>query len=173
MGLTNRFRGTQIFQAARSRIGGSTATVGVGGVISSGVTPAAQSGTGLQTLQTATIPAKALDRNGRGIYVQAWGTYAGNANQKSVQLNVGGLSLSSGSSTGSGTVWVLEGRVFRTAANAQRGILYGNVAGALSPAAATDTSVDTGTITVTVKAASGSGSQSDIIAQGLFVEYLP
>lgn len=153
--------------------GAGTATFAPSGTISANVTAALNTATNtLLALSSYSIPANTLDVVGRGIFVEAFGTLAGNAQNKSLRLAVGGLVINSGSFTSSGSAWSLSARVQKTAANAQLGLLtgYAGTTG-IAPVVQTDTSVDTGAIVVALSALSGSASASDITCNALIVRY--
>lgn len=73
------------------------------------------------TLYTYTVKANTLNVNGRGVRLTAAGTFAGNANTKTVKLKYGGTDLTSGTFSGAfnACFWRLQAEVFRTAASAQ------------------------------------------------------
>lgn len=124
-----------------------------------------------QTLKTYSMPANTLNTNNHGVKVVAWGTFAGNAAPKTMQLNIGGASINAGSVTQSGSTWLFEGLAYRVAANSQRILFKQNVGGVVVvPKATSDTSVDTDTITISVQGLDASAGQSNILCDGLIVE---
>lgn len=124
-----------------------------------------------QTLKSYTLPADTLNADGRGVKITAWGTFAGNAAPKTMQLNFGGASINAGSVTQSGSTWLFEGYVYRSAANTQRILFKQNVGGVVVvPKSTSDTSVDTGTISISVQGLDASATQSNILCNGLVVE---
>lgn len=124
------------------------------------------------TLKSYSLPAFALKSANHGVYVTAFGRFAGNAQNKRATLTVGGVSVTTASTTNSGGTWVLQAQYIKTASNAQRALTGGQIAStALALASSTDTSTDTSTISIALKATSGSGSQSDILADALIVGF--
>jgi hypothetical protein len=124
------------------------------------------------TLKSYSLPERTLQNVNDGIYVQAFGRFAGNAQNKRATLNIGGISITTASTTNSGGTWMLQGQYIKTAASAQRAITGGQIGStALALASATDTTTDTSDITISLKATSGSGSQSDILCDALIVGF--
>lgn len=125
------------------------------------------------TLKTYSLPARSLKNANHGVYVQAFGRFAGNAQNKRATLTVGGITVTTASTTNSGGTWMLQTQYIKTAASAQRALSGGQIAStALALASATDTTTDTSDITISLKATSGSGSQSDILCDALVVGFL-
>jgi hypothetical protein len=124
------------------------------------------------TLKSYSLPAFSLKNANHGVYVTAFGRFAGNAQNKRATLNIGGISITTASTTNSGGTWMLQGQYIKTAASAQRAITGGQIGStALALASATDTTTDTSDITISLKATSGSGSQSDILCDALIVGF--
>lgn len=92
--------------------------ISIGGTISTNTTSAANSGSGETTMMTYTVePMKA---NNDEIYVKAWGTYAANANNKTIKLKFGGQTiLTTGSIAANAGSWQIEASIIRTAAATQ------------------------------------------------------
>lgn len=125
------------------------------------------------TLKSYSLPAFSLDAVHQGVYVKAFGRFAGNAQDKRVTLYVGGVNITTGTITSSGAAWTMEGRYYKTASNTQRVITKGQYGSTLVALAnTTDTSTDTAAITIAAKATSGSGSQSDILCDALEVGFV-
>jgi hypothetical protein len=125
------------------------------------------------TLKSYTLKANELVLANQGIYVKAFGTFAGNAQNKRATLYVGGVNVTTASVTDSGATWLLEARYYKTGASTQRALTGGQHGSTLlSLADTTDTAVDTSDITISLKATSGSGSASDIVCDGLEVGFI-
>lgn len=154
--------------------GDGTETFKVGGVIHADVTQVLSDDTNTtQTLMTYSLPANTLNANGRALRVHAFGSFAGNAAPKTLQLNVGGANQNTGSVTQSGSSWVIEALVVRIAANSQRVFFKQNVGGVvLAPKSQTDTSVDTGAITISLAGLDASAATGNILVDGLVIEFL-
>jgi hypothetical protein len=126
-----------------------------------------------QTLKSYSLPERSLKDANHGIYVQAFGRFAGSANNKRATLYVGGVNITTASVTSSGSAWTLTAQYIKTAANAQRAFMGGQIAStALAITSGTDTATDTSTIAIALKATSGSGTTSDIFCDGLIVGYI-
>lgn len=124
------------------------------------------------TLKSYSLPEYSLKSANHGIYVTAFGRFAGNAQNKRATLYVGGVNITTASTTNSGGTWALQAQYIKTAASAQRFLAGGQIGStALALSSSTDTAVDTSTITIALKATSGSGSQSDILCDALIVGF--
>lgn len=125
-----------------------------------------------QTLKSYALPEYGLKSANHGIVVQAFGRLAGNANTKRVTLYVGGVNITTASVTSSGSAWMLSGQFIKTAANAQRAFMNGQIgATALAITSGTDTSTDTSTITISLKATCGSATVSEVFCDALVVGF--
>lgn len=125
-----------------------------------------------ETLKSYSLQAGALKSTNHGIYVMAFGRFAGNAQNKRVTLYVGGVNITTASVTNSGATWMLTAQYIKTGASTQRSFASGQVGStALALASSTDTTTDTADITISLKSTSGSGSQSDILCDALFVGF--
>ena len=164
---------TDLYTGAALVAGTGTATYGAAGMIARTEGPVNSGNTATsQTLASYTLPAKTLASVGEEIEVIAWGTTAGNAASKSIALNIGGATVTTGSQVGSGYVWLLTGKYIKQAPNAQNYLFTGSGSGgAVTAKAGTDTSVDTGTIAITCVATDASAASSDITLLGFTVEY--
>ncbi len=112
-------------------------------ISSAGIQPAATGSD--QVLAVTTIPANSFDKAGRGIAIQAQGSFGANGNNKRVkiifnptsavvgQAVVGGTAVcDSGTVTTNGGGWVLNADVFKFGAagsNTQLGLNTGSIAG--------------------------------------------
>ncbi len=93
---------------------------------------AAPSGTSEELMADFAIPAGALVNIGSGVAFEAWGTEVATANSKLVRIEIGtaagtgGTSLSSCnfSASPTGTNWHIAGLVYRSAADAQRVMMW-------------------------------------------------
>lgn len=127
-----------------------------------------------QTMFTYTLPASTLVTTGAGLYVDTWGSVANNAASKSVILNIGGVSLSTGSFTSAAVAYSLDAYYMRTGASAQTALLEGWAGSTrVASKASTDTSVETGTITITAVCTDASAASANVLGNGLIVQFLP
>lgn len=172
-GIMQLFKGKIRAAVAFFQAGKSGAAFGPSGNILVNTASGSSTGTNtLQTLASYSFPANALDAVGRSLSVTAWGSFAGNAAPKSVNLKIGGMTMTTGTQTQSGGSWMLEGMAYKTGANAQTAFFEG-IAGAtqLSCVATTDTSVDTSAITISVTATDASAASGNITVSGLVAQY--
>lgn len=126
-------------------------------------------------LITYSLPANSLSANNRGVRVKAWGTTAANANTKTVRLYFGGTVVASNniSQAPNGVAWRLEAEVFRTAAATQDSIGGGRVGSIQQSEVLTlATESTTGAITIKVTGQNGTAAASEVVAEGLAVEFL-
>jgi hypothetical protein len=163
-----------VVSGAKSFVAGlGTAVFGASGNISTQVGVIGSSATNTtQTLASYVLPASTLAIAGNGIMVTAWGQKAANAAPCTLALNIGGMTINSGAISASGSSWMSEGIYFKSAASAQVGNLnqvFGNTVS--KTVSGTDTSVDTGTINISVTMLDASAGQSNILLDGLIVEF--
>ena len=153
------------------QVGSGTATARPCGTVTTNATSATTPANTTETdLWSYTLPANTLTENGHALHIVAFGSFAANANGKTVRLYYGGTVISTHNSTSNGGGWYLRGTVMRTGASAQIafGDAYGS-AGTLvttfaAPAAST-------TATTIIKATGQNGALSaDITFRGAIVE---
>lgn len=102
-----------VWKAIRGGLG-----ISIGGTISTNTTSAANSGSGETTMMTYTVTPMLND--GDEIYVKAWGTYAANANNKTIKLKFGSQTiLTTGAISANDGSWQIEASIIRTAAATQ------------------------------------------------------
>jgi hypothetical protein len=126
------------------------------------------------TLQTYTLPANALDKAGRSIYIYAWGSYVNTNGTKNARLYFGTQSIAAQSAGQVGnTSWALEFVVGKAAANQQvvsGQIVVGTAHGGVVNSSPTIT--DTAAITIKVTGQnSTSANANTVVLNGLFVTY--
>lgn len=165
---------TDLYQGAKALVAGAgTALFGPSGNIDSDVSVLGSSATNTtQTLKSFVMPANTLKNPGQGIMITAFGQKAANAAPVTLQLNVGGLSINTGSQTFNGSSWEFEAAYFKNGANSQVGNLNALFGSTLNKTVSgTDTSVDTGTITISVTMLDASAGQSNVLMDGLLIEF--
>ena len=102
------------------------------GVLDVDTTAVTTTGTSEETIQSYSLPAGALKRNGQSLRVRAWGTTAANGNDKTVKLTFGATTLvSTGALAANAKDWYLEAIVVRTGAATQEAIANGQFNGAI------------------------------------------
>lgn len=118
------------------------------------------------TLDTYSLPANALDKVGRELCIEAFGTFAANTHTKTVSLYFGSEKVTSGAVTNS-SGWALSMLVGKTGASTQ---MVGTqaVLGAAHQGCSTlsGAETDTSAITIKVTGQSASGLSGDILLNG-------
>lgn len=161
------------------KVGASTETHKGSGLINTDFTPASNTTTASanDTLFTYTLPANALNANGRVIRVTAYGTFGATGNTKTVRLwwnGTAGTNFVVHSSTSNGTKWVIIGHIMRTASNAQDLWGYLPMSGAAQDINAfytTATVTDSNAINIVVTGSSA-GAINDVNYKGSLIEFL-
>jgi hypothetical protein len=153
--------------------GAGTATYGAAGMIARTPGPVNSGNTNTsQTLASYTLPANTLQSAGQELVVSAWGTTANNAASKSMVLNIGGATYTTGSQTGAAYPWQLTGKYITSASDAQNYLFSGTASGGgVALKTGTDTSVDTGTIAINCVVTDASAASSDVTLLGFTVEF--
>jgi hypothetical protein len=137
----------------------------------------AQSGTPANTnetdLWTYPLPANTLSANGRAIRVTAWGTFASNANTKSIKAYFGATGFAAAGGFTTQVTWEINFLVVRTGAAAQIGyVRYNSAANICSLTTASPAETMSGGITVKVTGQNGTANANDIVLRGALVELL-
>ena len=131
-------------------------------------------------LITYSLPANSLSANGKMVRFKAWGTTAANANTKRIKLYFGSTAIiESGAVSANNSSWTIYGTVVRTGVGTQDSFDGGFAYKAVSGTAGRDfgefyalTEDETGAITLKVTGQNGAASASDIVAEGIMVEFL-
>lgn len=134
-------------------------------------------GTGGQVGHTYSLPANSLVDNGRGIRIRAWGHTAANANNKTVQINFGASTYTTGAIGANGKDYYIEVTVVRTGSNAQTWVAQGYanalpISFAGSATTGTLTQTESGAITISTTLTDGTSSAGDIVESGFEVDAL-
>jgi hypothetical protein len=102
------------------KLGSSSTYAGLGGTLNTNITAVGNVGTGEDNLQTYTLPANVLVNNGDKIVVDASGTCAANANNKTLKLKFGGTQIfTTGVLAFNSVSWQLVATIIRTGAATQ------------------------------------------------------
>ena len=166
--------------------GGVVGAYGLIGIIQGSVdlgsdgTPATTTET---TLKTWDLPAGALATDDQGIRIHAFGSFAANANDKTVRIKFGATTVLTYTGAGPGTGgggWA-QVDLFRTGGTAQKAIpwLVSGIGNWGDPAFTTTTGHTTpaetlsGAVTIKVTGENGTGTADDIVCEGFSVEFLP
>lgn len=149
---------------------------GLGGSIYKSVTAGNNTSTGETTLDSYSVAANLLNANGRGLRITAWGTFAANANTKTVRLKFGSTDLTSGAFTGTtnGGSWKVSATILRTGAATQTAVCdWGTTTGTVSRQGNVTSPAETlsGAVTLALTGQSGTAS-NDITSAALHIEFL-
>lgn len=166
--------GSTTFQA-----GGSTTFYQPIGRVSSAslvTTPVGNVGTGEDDLQTSLLKQASLAAAGDGYHITAWGTFANNANAKTLKMYFGSAVILTNSLTinVAGT-WKIDAYVFCTGDNTQKSVAHLATFGA---AAAAVNDVETASLTeddgsdITVKCTGQATDDNDIVQIGMVIRYI-
>lgn len=122
-GIANR--ATLAAGAVKPRAGTSTGSANAGGTLAVDTTQTANVGSGVDTLQTYSVPANTLAANGDAIAFRFSGVFADTANAKQIVLKFGATTIvetRNDTAYGSGgpTWWRLVGTIIRTGAATQK-----------------------------------------------------
>jgi hypothetical protein len=107
------------FTEAQIKPGAGQAISMVGGLLDATGTVAGSTGGAETTLYTYSLPGNTLIDTGRGVRLRATGTYANNANAKTLRVYFGADTASYSLATNQAGRWALELEIIRTGANAQ------------------------------------------------------
>lgn len=161
------------------KAGASTETAKLAGIIN---TDSTQAATGANTTDTLlfnySLPADALNANGRTVRFTAWGTFGATGNSKTVRIKwnnasgVGGDTAVTVTTTSNGGGWRLVATIMRTGSNTQDVSGMG-VGGAVAAAGfIAGTATDNAAITLGVTSQNGSAAANDCVYEGSIVEFL-
>lgn len=128
-----------------------------------------------ETLATVPLAANALDTNGKGVRIKAWGTTAANANTKTIRLKFGTDVLKSNDVTTApnNQDWEIDAEVYRTGVATQEAVADMLVGAAPQTKDVTQPrQVETAAVDVSLTGQNGVATANDIVCRGLVVEYL-
>jgi len=154
-------------------IGMSQTPVNVLYAVGGGTTGCTNAGTD-DTLISYALPANALNANYKGLEIQAWGTTAANANNKTVKLFVGGTTLvSSGALALNNKDWMASGTYIRYGAATEDalGIYWNSTPTTVGPTRTAATDDTTTSLTVKVTGACPTAA-NDAVGRGMVVKLL-
>jgi hypothetical protein len=127
-----------------------------------------------ETLLSYTIPANTLSANYKGVSIEAWGAAAGNGNNKTVKIIVGGTTvISSGVIALNNQAWLVRGTYLRTGAATEdsAGVYQNSTPTTVGPTRATGTDATTAAIVARVTATCPTAN-ADILAHGMVVKLI-
>lgn len=153
--------------------GGGSETLIPEGVIDYDSTQADNSGAGETDLISFSLPASSLSANGKGLRIKVAGTFAANANAKTVRLYFGASVMISNdvTTTPNNKGWQFEADVWRDSSSTQEFFAKGMV-GAVPQTLAVSGLSATMSGAITIKVTGQGVASSDITAKFLSVEFL-
>lgn len=134
------------------------------------ITPVGNVGGGTDDLMTSTVAANYLNTTNRGVHVTQQGTFANNANSKTLTTNFGGtvlLSISLPISIANGT-WKIEYDVYRTGTNTQHYtgvVMYESTPGVWVSQLFSGNSTETETSNITIKTTATATTTDDVVQE--------
>jgi hypothetical protein len=138
-------------------------------------TQRANSGTGLTTLSSYSLPANTLSTNGKIVQCTSWGTLAANANTKTLSVKFGATTITLAAGGFNNGSYKIVATVIRTGAATQKmfAISMGRSGGAADVYSGTAAPGETlsGAITILTQGQSNTAS-SDILQEGFYCETL-
>lgn len=159
-----------VWKALRGGLG-----ISIGGVLNKNTTSASNSGTGATDLITYDLSKNTLSSNGDLLEIEAWGTYAANANNKTVSLVFGGQTiLTTGAIAANGGSWSIKAKIIRTASSTQEiisEIISSN--SSVSESATRTAGTQDLTSINTIKCVGTGGASSDITQYALIIKLTP
>lgn len=151
--------------------GGGVSIRPAGNIFVSATTIGSSATNTTQTMLSTTIAANSLKSVGNGFFVEAWGRTAANTSPTTINLNIGGQFVSIASAAHNASHWYLTGQVYKSAANTQQELFYSSIGAVTAVKSATDTSTDASAITVSVTVGDASALQSDVLLDGMSIEW--
>lgn len=123
-------------------------------------------------LWTYTLPAGALNADGRGLRLTAWGTFGANANVKTVKPYFGATVLINWAAAANGNGWMTSVSILRTSATAQTASagLQSNSGTYVFSGVTTPAETMANAIVVKITGTNGTASANDICLKGAILE---
>jgi hypothetical protein len=149
--------------------------VKLSGIINVNSTPASNTSTGETDLITYLLAADTLVNNQDVLEIDAWGTYAANANNKTVKLVFGSQTiLTTGAVAANDGTWKISARIIRNSATTQEieADTISSNSGVVDSATRTAGTQDL-TTALTIKCTGTGGATSDITQYAMIVRLTP
>jgi len=147
----------------------------LGGMLNVNTTSVSNSSTGATDLITYSLPANSLTNDGDILEIDAWGTYAANANNKTVVLAFGGQTiLTTGAIAANDGTWSMKAKIIRKTDSTQEivsEILSSNTS-VIDSATRTAGTQDL-TTALTIRCIGTGGASSDITQYALKINLTP
>ena len=142
-------------------------------ITSSTVAAATGADTNETTLWQFTLPANFLKEDGRGIRINAYGSFAANGNTKTVKVYFGSNSHTVVSGAANGTSWWTYLTYLRTGASAQQRFNLSGFGGTVNASTVSTPSEDlSAPVLLKITGTNGTGSANDIVFSGVIVELI-
>jgi hypothetical protein len=153
-------------------VGQGSGRAGFVGLFKQSTTAVGSVGAGEDNLQSLTLEADALYKNGQAVRITAFGSCAANGNNKTVKLHFGGTSIcTTGAIAANDKKWILRALVIRTGSDAQDAIADGQFNDALVIPQFTALTKDDGAAII-VKCTGEATADNDIVQEGMTIEAL-
>ena len=169
LGEQHTFGATHKFRA-----GSSDAAAVMSGRFYTDTTQRANAGTGEDNLSSVSLPANLMDANGKVIRVTVWGSFAANANNKTLKVKLGSTNLFTvGPSAWDNVSWRLTCDIIRTGAAAQYAIDQLVMASTTYQSEVTgDAGTENFATALTLKTTGEATSTGDVTQDGFIVEVI-
>ena len=160
--------------APRTKLGDSTSYGNVSGLGVANTTAVGNIDTLEDNLITYSLPSDSLSATSKGVRITAWGTFANNANAKTLKLYFGAVILTNALVASVGANWYIEAFVFRTGLDTQD---YVAKLATIGAAGVSVTDIELGSLTqddgaaITIKCTGEAVTTNDIVQEGLVVEF--
>lgn len=142
------------------------------GVISNSISSVSNSGSGATDLISYDFPKNTFINNQDLMEIEAWGTYAANANNKTVQLKFGSQTIfTTGAIAANNTSWSFKAKIIRTGNSSQEIIteaIYNGSALTTRTAGTQDSNEQ-----ITIKCVGTGSSNDDITQRALIIKLTP
>lgn len=159
-----------VYRAIRSNL-----PTKLSGILDIETTPVGNVGGGTNDLITYSLPANMMQNNGDYLEIEAWGTYAANANNKTVTLNFGSqVILTTGAIAANSGSWKINASIVRLSPTTQE-INAQIIAGNASVTTSSTRTAGTQDLTaaVTIKCTGAATSDNDIIQKIMITKLSP
>ena len=157
-----------------TRIGGNK-DYSLGGLLATDTTTTGNVGAGEDNLISYSLPRNTLGGNNDTLEVLAFGTFADNANNKTVKLKIGSTTLfTTGAVAFRNQDWAIKSTIIRTAAATQKAVTtfytdYADITNIVDYVAGTENLATD----LVIKCTGEATSDNDIVQQGLIIKNFP
>jgi hypothetical protein len=178
VGNANRFEWDETNQVLLVKAGGAAATTiyPTPSILYHSITVGNNVSTGETTLDSFSLPANTLNANGRAVRISVHGSFAANANAKTIKLKFGATDGTNGFFTGNynGSDWTAALTCHRTGAATQVcSSTFGESGGTTRVLGIARAPTETLSGAVTLALTGTGGASNDITSKSMMVEFLP